>query len=881
MGLALGCTPPLGPKKDAGAQPVSSQNHPFFPIGPGSLHGIEGDGAITCQSCHTQPTTFRSFSCLGCHAHRRTGYDEAAGTQGLDEVHAGNVSYRYDSRYCLDCHPTGSAAEVGRAAHTDFPIGLGSAHERIGCTECHTQGTRTTATCTECHRDSDGDSQFDHDVAPMAAVHGTDMATLGYAWDTGACRACHPGAEVPGLLAHDRAFPIDAGTVHGDARVGCADCHPNRQDHRQLACVACHQQVDGPDGGARREVHGETRMRELHERDGGTRGYAFEARACFVCHRRAQVPGELSHEPLFPIGPGTSHEVGSTIPGDPPVLVTCSSCHVAAIGSGVDGGLAEGGAARRNVECTGCHAHAEATLQPSHGELPDYRWQSESCVFCHLGGAMRLEHRYFPIDAGTAHALGQAVGQPPATVTCSSCHASQTQRRLLSCTWCHRHDASQSAADHGAAMGAWGYAYDPGACFGCHPRSEVPGRFDHEPIWTLAAPSGHGRHAGLGCVECHPNREDRTSLSCVGCHEAVSPTDARSVHGQARMDAVHAGLSTYQFSPAICVGCHRDGTARLRLEHTWFPVGAEATHALSLDGGAGMSCASCHPSSGAFEAGQVNCTTCHWAAGSHAPVDVHGQARMGELHQGVDSYRWASGACLDCHPRGEPTGNFVHGAFPIGPGQKHQGLVCSSCHRGTGLKSDVEELDCLGCHEATVNRSPTLAQLHQGLPTYVASSPACFGCHPHSEQVGAMDHTRFFPVAVGDRHASTAYLASVPAGQTRCTACHARRDDRTDELCQPCHSRLLTPAPPLVAHARMLRSLDNTSPGCKKCHAEPTPVYRLRNHPSPGYGHEGATCQSCHQRRRLDKPYAIDFSRSACSCLGSGCHDHHDEVSCR
>ena len=73
---------------------------------------------------------------------------------------------------------------------------------------------------------------------------------------------------------------------------------------------------------------------------------------------------------------------------------------------------------------------------------------------------------------------------------------------------------------------------------------------------------------------------------------------------------------------------------------------------------------------------------------------------------------------------------------------------------------------------------------------------------------------------------------------------------------------------------------ENNTPGCKKCHSDPTPVYRLSNHPKPGYDHKEAVCQDCHRIMRLDKPYAIDFSKAACSCRDSSCHDGGDKY-CR
>lgn len=886
--VAAGCEVPLGPTKDSGVAPVSEQNHLYFPLSQFSTHALNKPtkgGRMTCESCHTDVMSFLTYSCDSCHEHRRTGHDADDGSGGMDDAHAGIANYRYESRWCLDCHPTGTAGELGRAEHPSFPISLGTGHELIGCAECHPTESRANVTCTGCHRDANKDSQFDHDVAPMVAVHGSDMVGLGYAWETAACLGCHPAAQEPGLLAHGGEFPIDAGTVH--ANLVCADCHPSRQDHGQVVCIPCHQGV--ADGGLR-DVHGQARMAEEHA-DGGLPGYQWESGSCYLCHRHAQVPGEIQHDTLFPIGPTSRHALGSTTEDTPPVEITCATCHVEAFGSAADGGQSRGAGNLRNIDCTQCHAHAQEVVEGIHGYLPDYQWQSSACIFCHIGGATKLDHTAFPLDAGTTHELGKAIGDPAVTVTCNSCHVSKIQLKLLSCTSCHRHDAAQSTLDHGAQMTSFGYKYDSGACFACHRTSQVPGLFDHEPIWKLQPPSGNGRHALLECGDCHPSKTDRKgSLRCAICHQSASTGDSGlDAHARERLEKVHEGIADYQWSPVICIGCHLDGSqgsGRLHLSHIWFPIAPGAYHALgSGDGGTGIACSSCHPTKTAegdmnFTGQAINCTDCHLPAGVE-DGGVHGPSIMNAKHSEskVPSYDYRSAACLDCHPIGESSGVFSHSNFPIASGAKHAGMECSECHLGSGPKTDPTQLNCYGCHNTKVNTAPKLDEIHHGVPGYGGDSAGCFNCHPHSERVGPIDHTRSFPVAVGDKHASSAYLATLGSGQTSCTACHASRADRTQVYCKSCHGSLKFPKQPRSAHS-MMSYADGKLPDCVECHADPTPVYRLINHPKPGYDHKEALCDDCHQKMRLDKTYAIDFSKAACSCRNSRCHVRDDQY-CR
>jgi hypothetical protein len=879
------------------------QHEALFPIGVGTVHelnkAIDDDPndafpaeVVTCQSCHQDPTTQSNVTCTSCHAHAQAV---------MQPTHGSFPDYQWNSQQCLFCHAGGQT----RLNHTFFPTGAGTPHaaddpatpleDGLTCRECHTSNTdRRAVTCTTCHRDSNGDGVEDHAVSPMLAVHGTDMAALGYSWTSSACFNCHNQAQVPGTMNHDPAFPTGVGTVHGDAAITCADCHTSRTDHRLLQCITCHTPVDDQTGAGPRDVHGDVRMAEKHDM-GLMPGYAWESRSCFACHQRSQVPGEMEHDAFFPIGAGAVHELGAAVDDDPldavpAVTVECITCHQDPLN-------------QRNVTCTDCHAHEQAVMQPTHGTFPDYLWDSTSCVFCHLGGAKNINHTFFPVEPGQSHVLDNAATPLVEGLSCSDCHASQLDRRQLACTGCHtgNHSAATSTADHGAEMSRHGYAFDSGACFGCHPTSQVPGLFDHEPIYPLLPPSGAGQHQGLQCTECHSNKADRVnSLTCTACHTPVSASDTREVHGQPYMGEVHAGFMGYVWSPRVCISCHTDGTvnsALQNIDHTWFPVDTGTTHALTAKGGT-MDCAECHTTPGDFQVATIGCVTCHDQTGGQ---DTHGQTRMNTTHAGVSGYQWASPECVACHPQGQPAGNFDHTRFPIATGSAHQMVSCSECHNGTGPKTDVNQLLCAQCHTATVNTNPTVAQIHNGIPDYMATSPACFNCHPNSEPVGPMDHTAFFPIAAGSAHASAAYMAEVNAGQTSCSACHASRVDRTQNLCFECHQNNGIPTTVLPSLAtshptNRIRDVYTNSPMCKACHAD-SQVQRLAQHSAFSSSHEGSKCLECHSNLtaclantacanatgqdnaknnlvltayRTDKPWGVDFNQYACL----KCHKH-------
>ena len=421
----------------------------------------------------------------------------------------------------------------------------------------------------------------------MQLVHGT---MDGYQWDTASCRTCHARAENPGTFDHGAYFPTAPGQVHED--IACVDCHASRTDRTQMACITCH--AHEPEETAAQHV--------------GVPDYAYDSGSCKLCHAQAQVPGTVNHT-FFPIEAGQTHALGATV-DTPAVTIECATCH-------------QNEASRADVSCLGCHAHSEDELAPTHTAIPGYQWTSSSCLFCHPGGEPQglLDHVYFPIAAGAVHAA-------PA-VSCTQCHASATNRSLLSCTSCHEHRLEVTEPPH---RGMPGFAFDSAACFTCHTQAQVPGVFDHEPFFPTATPSVH---SGFTCADCHASQTNRQQIACTSCHLGA--------HDQAPMNERHAGIPDYSWTPASCVGCHPDGTAANAVfGHPYFPIAAPATHSA-------FTCVDCHTTPG--DNTRVECTSCHTGS--------HDQQPMATTHTNVPGYEHATAACLLCHQNGEPQGTSV------------------------------------------------------------------------------------------------------------------------------------------------------------------------------------------------------------------------------
>lgn len=132
-------------KCHADSQMNRVQAHLPFAIAFGS-----GTHDTVCLHCHDTARTdrtfagdFSTFDCLTCHARPAT-----------DSAHQGLASYSYASAAC-NCHPNGSGGAPPNHTPDFFPIGAGTKHEGVGCTQCHTDLSQAANpanfACAGCH----------------------------------------------------------------------------------------------------------------------------------------------------------------------------------------------------------------------------------------------------------------------------------------------------------------------------------------------------------------------------------------------------------------------------------------------------------------------------------------------------------------------------------------------------------------------------------------------------------------------------------------------------------------------------------------------------------------------------------------------------------
>jgi len=197
----------------------------YFPIESG-VH------ALDCTMCHTDPDTFSTFACTGCHSHEKNA--TVAAHFSITE------NFVYAPTACYSCHPTGSAVRFDHTPY--FAIREGSKHAGVPCLSCHPNtADRHDVDCLTCHP-----------ANPTDAKHAeVKVGPGGYERVSATCLKCHADSKVFRVASH-LPFHVGSGFPHFIAKVGCLQCHPNpvygkpwQQDFTTRSCGGtCHPLSD-------------------------------------------------------------------------------------------------------------------------------------------------------------------------------------------------------------------------------------------------------------------------------------------------------------------------------------------------------------------------------------------------------------------------------------------------------------------------------------------------------------------------------------------------------------------------------------------------------------------------------------------------------------
>jgi hypothetical protein len=484
----------------------------------------------------------------------------------------------------------------------DGPIEGVSSHAELEarCDACHAtafSGDRMADRCLACH------TQVQQEISADDGLHGL-LAPVG---DCRGCHTDHRGVTASltmadlGAFPHDRtgytlrAHPLGA----GDDSFRCLDCHPGSPTtFTPPACLACHEERDRP-------------YMAQHVGTFGT--------ACLSCHDGIDSYGAAFDHATYPLTGGhdgaqcsACHQGQTTIRALQATTTACAACHAA-------DDIHDG---RLGTSCGECHTTAtwaDATLDHDLTRFPLVgRHVGALCESCHvdrqwtgIGRTCRTCH------AGDDPHAGQFPGD------CARCHAATG--------W---GDVTFDHAKTGFAL-TGGHAKP--ACVACHP----DGRYVGTPTSCIGCHAGDDRHKGAfgkDCAACHKTTtwEDwtfdhaRSSFPLTGAHRSVS------------CQGCHAG-GRFQGTPSTCSACHarpashgtvlRGNCASCHSTKAWRPASFNGPHPFPMShGGAGGSCAQCHPSS----LTSYSCTRCH------------SRATMAEHHKEVSGFSQTT--CAKCHP---------------------------------------------------------------------------------------------------------------------------------------------------------------------------------------------------------------------------------------
>lgn len=615
--------------------------------------------------------------------------------------------------------------------------------------------------------------------------------------------------------------------------------------------------------------------------------------SCLECHEtiQAHLDGEIGLHGML----------------DAAVAENCAGCHSDHHGHGFravnDLSFARAGVADRlefdhrliefdmrgkhtELECKGCHEHAEAEVVPEGAHR--YIGLNQTCVTCHEDvheGAFSTtctvchDQASFTDHHFNGHASLLELAGPHSELSCRECHAEGSAHSLevlrgpqgarpvsRSCAECHDQPHTEAFVERAASIqGVLHVENLTGRernelCAGCH----EPHLFSFEeasvsPLehaasgFSLAFP-----HGDLDCAACHDpdvswseRYPGRDADSCATCHG--DPHDGQF---QGLEFAAVAGFAGGSVDRIGCLVCHE----RAHFEPHTFEEAAHAGTDLPLTGAhAELRCDACHDDVGGvrmFHGTDHKCESCHHDAHEGFFASVLGTLDDTPKH----------GDCARCHDpvrfSGVPEERFDHERWTgYALTGSHRTAECTSCHtpretpdaagrtfgRVADLHGTVE--GCATCHD----------DVHEGrfdaahLPQRTAEREDCARCHstasfralPHG-----FDHGLWTGWELDDAHAAA-----------DCTSCHPplRRPDASGRTwghaagtsCASCHDS---------PHGDQFGAIEEHSlraKECTKCHKSAASFTTL------SFDHD------------LESRFPLDDAHEKVSC--SGCHTAPEE----
>ncbi len=459
-------------------------------------------------------------------------------------------------------------------------------------------------------------------------------ASYSYAKSNDDCLACHSdstltmdkGGRTVSLFVSGHVFDS---SVHGDAGVGCTDCHqgysaddvPHKQTTPNVDCSQCHDV-------------------QLHAPKGAKYHLAHSSLKCWECH------GTHDIQPVAKIV----------------VDAKCISCHRAE-SSFLASAHAKAMVGQRPFTCETCHqkAHDVKSVGSLNGAAAD-----SLCAQCHEGVVTDINHGI--------HKQAFADGKLTC-VTCHTAHEAQTSKAAISQNACYKCHTNPKLFDgvkseDGKALTALVQSYQhsihaeslketgKGAtCVDCH------GSHTIKPASDPTSPVNRANIVAT-CGKCHSNVESHYLNSAHGLAYkkglSVAPvcTDCHKEHSISSITSAESPVSR-QNEPKICLGCHIGNKEVFKLvgvSHAFLESIKYSVHLVALEKGnlKAATCSDCHGAHDMLPAGNPNSkifrnnipNTCG-QSGCHTNV----KARYLEGVHGKALLHGNNGApvCTDCH----------------------------------------------------------------------------------------------------------------------------------------------------------------------------------------------------------------------------------------
>jgi hypothetical protein len=596
---------------------------------------------------------------------------------------------------------------------------------------------------------------------------------------------------------------------------GCISCHAVKVGATEFRCMDCHK--------------------EITQRLAANRGYhatvvnnKTSSVECAKCH--SEHNGEnFQLIRWVPSQTAFDHAKTGWVLTGKHVGLDCAKCHNAQRVLAANASLIAIKDKNRTFlglssSCTSCHEDKhKGTLGPD-------------CLRCHgtndWQSAKEIDHSKtrFPLTGAHIH------------VACEKCHTVGTGPTAVRkwsglafgrCLDCH------ADPHRGAFQGK--------TCESCHTTASwkqvaLEGKFDHS---TTKYPL-LGKHAQVGCLECHIKGDFKASVAFSQCADCHKPDP-------------HNGQFASRADGGKCESCHTvEGFKPAKfflVEHdlTAFPL--RGKHAM-------VACAKCHIPQGRATRYKIKfdrCADCH--------EDAHQKQFAAAPHRN---------RCDDCHTEL----GFKPSTFTLARHQKlrfpltgsHLAVACIDCHKAPQQEEakyprvpyHFEGLDCTTCH-TDVHRGQFKLQMAKAL-TPAGVSKGCETCHSQKS----------WKDLIGFNHDNTGYPLTGAHRATPCTGCHrppnmevTLRDvdfRAAPRICEECHED--------VHGAQFARAADHVT-HCADCHTPMRWKPSLFDHEKTIFslkgGHQNVSCAMCHKQfKEVEGKKVLFYKPTPTAC--AACH---------